>query len=125
MSDPIGRFLAGQNAQPDDDAQKRGAISNFLRGGATGLSQSAISLAGLPGLVIPGEDLFERFEERASENVEEFFDPQGTSGTVGRVVGRGVGEGAQLLAGGAGIHVISALLAFFLAIKRPAGPSLK
>lgn len=82
---------------------ERGAIENFLRGGATGVSQSIASLAGLPGLFIPGEDPFERFSTLAGERVEEFFDPQGKAGRAGQLTGRILGEGTQAILGGGAI----------------------
>jgi hypothetical protein len=85
------------------DAFDRSMLDNLMRGGGLGLTESITSLAALPGLLIPGEDPFERFEERAGAAAQEFFDPERTAGSVGRFIGRGVGEGAQVLLGGAGI----------------------
>ena len=45
---------------------------------------------------IPGEDPFERAEASLREEAEEFYgEPEGFGGTVGRVLGRGIGEGAS------------------------------
>lgn len=87
-------------------AAPRGIAQEFARGTALGATQAATSLAqGIgflgrqAGRLIPGEDALERggrrLEQaagRAEQRAEEYFDPRGTAGTVGRFGGRLAGE---------------------------------
>jgi len=93
--------LRERRGVPEEGERERSRIENFIRGGAAGVGQSLTSLTGLPGLLIPGDDPFERFSTLAGEKVEAFFDPQGKAGKAGRVTGRILGEGVQALTGGA------------------------
>jgi len=90
---------------PKRRSPNRGAVENFLRAGAASGAKSVTSLVGLPGLLIPGDDIFERTAASAGADVTEFFDAdlERKSGRAGNIAGTIVGEGSQVLLGGAGI----------------------
>lgn len=90
-SDPLS-FL--DRTEPESEDQ-----GGFFTGVGGGLLQSAGGLVGLPGMVIPGKDPFERGGEALREKGEELGEASG----AGELTGRIVGEGAQLVAGGAGV----------------------
>ena len=93
-----------QPARPEPEG--RGAIEEFARGSALGLTQAGTSAAqGLgwlgrqAGRLIPGRDPIERaggaLEESARNlegRAEEYFDPRGTAGGAGQFLGRLGGE---------------------------------
>lgn len=83
----------------DDREGFWGTASDFGRGVATGVVQTGTStIGGIGGLV--GADGVRDWADDAGHDVTEFFDPRGTAGSVGRVVGRVAGEGALAMTGG-------------------------
>jgi len=77
----------------------RPVLSNLGRGLATGLAKTGTGLVkGIGGLT--GSDRLKDFATRTEAQVEGFYDPQGTAGSIGTLGGRVVGEGATAIAGG-------------------------
>jgi hypothetical protein len=93
------------------EKEERGVLSNLARGGALGLAETGYSLAGAGTWLGEkaggafGIEGLESASRRGSESIarqrreaQEFYDPRGASGTVGRVGGRIVGEVATAAA---------------------------
>jgi len=100
--DPVERYLA-RYGKPNTDA--RTGVENFGRGVARGLSKTGTSTAKGVGWVagLVSDDVGGRITNWANEQerlADEFYDPQGTVGKAGEIVGRVIGEGATTLAGG-------------------------
>lgn len=92
--------VGGPGGAPTQPGDARG----FLAGFGAGLAESGAGLVELPGLLVPGNDPFERTGAAIREGVappegEELF----SRGGAGRAIGRVLGEGAQLAVGGAGV----------------------
>lgn len=84
------------------------AASDTGRGFMTGLADTGYSFAqGMTWLAnqVPGVNLddTEASLQRSRQEAHEFYDAQGTAGTVGTVAGRVVGEGAALMGESAGV----------------------
>ena len=79
-----------------------GALSNVARGGMLGLAKTGTSLVGGAGELI-GSPALRRYARESQQQAEEFYAPEGTAGAVGEFIGRGAGEIATALAGGAGV----------------------
>lgn len=87
----------------------RSGLENFGRGVANQLAQTGYRAAKgavwVGNKVLPGDPLAgaEKSLEEQAREAAELYDPQGKAGTAGQVLGALVGEGALLLAGGAGV----------------------
>lgn len=104
----MDRLRSMQGARPSvqREPESRGAVEEFGRGAALGLTEAGTSLAqGIgflgrqAGRLIPGEDIIERggtaLERGATaleERAERALDPRGTAGSIGRIGGRILGE---------------------------------
>lgn len=100
------RSMQGARPSVEREPESRGAIEEFGRGAALGLTEAGTSLAqGVgflgrqAGRLIPGEDIIERggtaLERGATaleERAERALDPRGTAGSIGRIGGRILGE---------------------------------
>jgi len=86
-----------------------GALSEAGRGLGLGLAESGYGLAQgaawLGNVLTPGQPLagVERWAQEGKEEAREFYRPQGAAGTVGRLTGRVLGEGAVTIASGLGV----------------------
>lgn len=79
----------------------RSAISETTRGLATGITQAGTTSLEALG-TLTGSERLERFGRRATQQAEEYFDPRGTAGEIGQMIGRVGGEiGTSLIGGGA------------------------
>jgi hypothetical protein len=78
------------------------AVSNLARGGMLGLAKTGTSLIGGAGELV-GSPALRRYARESQQQAEEFYAPEGMAGTVGEFVGRGAGEIATSLLGGAGV----------------------
>lgn len=75
--------------------QSRGAVEEFGRGVAAGLSKAGTSLiggAGYLGEKLGAEDnVLQRFARETEQEAKEFYDPRGRAGAVGKFVGQAAG----------------------------------
>lgn len=78
------------------------AISNLARSGMLGLSDTGTTMIGAVGELFGSPEL-RRYARESQQQAEEFYAPEGTLGSVGRFIGRGVGEIATGILGGAGM----------------------
>jgi hypothetical protein len=93
-----------EDAEPD-----RAPGSNLVRGAVSGLAKTGTSLVGAAGY-LTGAKRLEDWAERAEQEQRAFWDPLGTSGTVGEVGGRFVGEIATAIpAAGAVVKGVGAV----------------
>lgn len=91
------------------NATRRSGISNVVRGLAQGLGTAGTSTIRAIG-TLTGSDRLKRFAEESEREMQEFYDPQGTAGAVGRGVGRVAGELATgIVGGGAGVKAATRL----------------
>lgn len=78
------------------------AIGNLARGGMLGLAKTGTSLIGGAGELV-GSPALRRYARESQQQAEEFYAPEGMAGSVGEFVGRGAGEIATGILGGAGM----------------------
>lgn len=83
-------------------AEAGSAIGNLARGGMLGLAKTGTSLIGGAGELV-GSPALRRYAREAQQQAEEFYAPEGMAGSIGEFVGRGAGEIATALLGGAGV----------------------
>lgn len=83
-------------------AEAGSAIGNLARGGMLGLAKTGTSLIGGAGELV-GSPALRRYARESQQQAEEFYAPEGMAGSVGEFVGRGAGEIATALLGGAGV----------------------
>lgn len=86
-------------AAPEED---RGALSNLARGAATGIAQAGTTTLESLG-TLTGSERLKQAGQRYTREVEEYFDPEGTAGKIGRGIGRIGGEIGTSIVGGGGI----------------------
>ena len=82
--------------------EERSALSNLARGAATGIAQAGTTTLESLG-TLTGSERLKRAGERYTREVEEYFDPEGTAGKIGRGIGRIGGEIGTSIVGGGGI----------------------
>ena len=99
MAPVSSRSVSTMPSLADDD--DRSSLSNLARGLATGVAQAGTTTLEALGTLTRSERL-RRAGERYTREVEEYFDPEGRAGDIGRGVGRIGGEiGTSLVGGGA------------------------
>lgn len=92
----------------EDIKLPRGVISETARGLATGLTQAGTTTLESLGYLTGLEGL-EEYGREATERAEEYFDPRGTAGAIGRGIGRIGGEiGTSIVGGGAVLKGVGA-----------------
>ena len=81
--------------QPAVAEDERGSLSNLGRGVMSGLSKAGTSLiggAGYLGELLGAEDnALQRFARETEQEAQEFYDPQGRAGAVGKFIGQAAG----------------------------------
>lgn len=85
-----------------EDETSPGVLGNLARGGMLGLAKTGTSLIGGAGELV-GSPALRRYARESQRQAEEFYAPEGMAGSVGEFVGRGAGEIATALLGGAGV----------------------
>lgn len=106
-------FTRLSQPQREDDiftrlSPTRGVISETARGLATGLTQAGTTTLESLGYLTGLEGL-EEYGREATERAEEYFDPRGKAGAIGRGIGRIGGEiGTSVLGGGAALKAVGA-----------------
>lgn len=90
----IDAFLASR-ASAQAPSVERSAASNLARGVAAGLSRAGTSLiggAGYLGEKLGAEDnVLQRFARETEQEAQEFYDPRGRAGAIGKFLGEAAG----------------------------------